>query len=222
MREDCMELGPITSSRREECLPRIVGRPSVRDKIEKSRLYIYQGGWCSSSRGIEWHSNIFIKSVWTWKSHLRLYLSEVYSRNVLRRREYFEYLLQFSIIRNSFRFFFFSKSNCERYDLARMKFWPRWNWLVHVVPVKFINTRTCWQAICSPDWISRSTSMSTDKRLPYQKAPLFMRALRAKRIPRLCWERSTSSGNYAKPRPFVTNHTVVRHEASCDCVIASV
>lgn len=110
MREDCMELGPITSSRREECLPRIVGRPSVRDKIEKSRLYIYQGGWCSSSRGIEWHSNIFIKSVWTWKSHLRLYLSEVYSRNVLRRREYFEYLLQFSIIRNSFRFFFFRKA----------------------------------------------------------------------------------------------------------------
>lgn len=109
MREDCMELGPITSSRREECLPRIVGRPSVRDKIEKSRLYIYQGGWCSSSRGIEWHSNIFIKSVWTWKSHLRLYLSEVYSRNVLRRREYFEYLLQFSINRNSFRFFFFEK-----------------------------------------------------------------------------------------------------------------
>lgn len=109
MREDCMELGPITSSRREECLPRIVGRPSVRDKIEKSRLYIYQGGWCSSSRGIEWHSNIFIKSVWTWKSHLRLYLSEVYSRNVFRRREYFEYLLQFSIIRNSFRFFFFEK-----------------------------------------------------------------------------------------------------------------
>lgn len=109
MREDCMELGPITSSRREECLPRIVGHPSVRDKIEKSRLYIYQGGWCSSSRGIEWHSNIFIKSVWTWKSHLRLYLSEVYSRNVLRRREYFEYLLQFSIIRNSFRFFFFEK-----------------------------------------------------------------------------------------------------------------
>lgn len=55
--------------------------------------------------------------------------------------------------------------------------------------------------------------MSTDKRLPYQKPPLFMRALRAKRIPRLCWGRSTSSGNYAKPRPFVTIYTVVRHES---------
>lgn len=43
MRQNCVELGPITSSRgSEECLCtlRIVGRPSVTDEIERSRVSI--------------------------------------------------------------------------------------------------------------------------------------------------------------------------------------
>lgn len=221
MREDCMELGPITSSRREECLPRIVGHPSVRDKIEKSRLYIYQGGWCSSSRGIEWHSNIFIKSVWTWKSHLRLYLSEVYSRNVLRRREYFEYLLQFSIIRNSFRFFFFRKAITNdtisqewSFDLVE----------IHVVPVKF----TSWILVRVDKRSVRQIEFHAQLQCQLINDYLIKRPLCSCALYELR-EYHVFVGNDLHRAETMPNHGLLSlttplsaTKASCDCVIASV
>lgn len=71
---------------------------------------IYLSGWMMLEQPRHWMAlEYFYKICLNLEKPSSIVLSEVYSRNVLRRREYFEYLLQFSIIRNSFRFFF-SKS----------------------------------------------------------------------------------------------------------------
>lgn len=218
MREDCMELGPITSSRREECLPRIVGRPSVRDKIEKSRLYIYQGGWCSSSRGIEWHSNIFIKSVWTWKSHLRLYLSEVYSRNVLEGGNISNIYYNFPLSEILFDFF--------RKAITNDTISQEWSFdLVEiVVPVKF----TSWILVRVDKRSVRQIEFHTQLQCQLINDYLIKRSLCSCALYELR-EYHVFVGNDLHRAETMPNHGLLSlttplsaTKASCDCVIASV